>query len=200
MCSGQLFRTGRAVRRLWTDFRHYSLLIVNCTLFLTACEESKQAKKVQPYSGPIEEINDVKLLYSEAAVLRVRLTTAKQFRYENDNRRYPKPVNIVFYGETGQEETTLRSDSGRYDKGKDLYTVMGHVVVIKKQDNQKMLTALLNWSPVSKKIYTDKAVTILSPATGERLQGIGMDAPQDFSRYSIRKTTGIFNIEGGQGF
>ncbi|GAB3750668.1 LPS export ABC transporter periplasmic protein LptC [Spirosoma pomorum] len=161
---------------------------------LVSCESPKETKKVDPYTGPIEEINDVRLLYSEAATMKVKLTTAKQLRYANDNRKYPKQVNIIFYDQNGKEETKLQSDSGKYDKNKDLYTVMGHVVVTKLQNRQKMLTDLLNWSPVTKKIYTDLPVTILSPETGERLQGIGLDAPQDFSRYSIRKTTGIFNI------
>ena len=126
---------------LWTRSIFYSSLIILYLPFvLTACEEAKQTKKVNPYSGPIEEINDVKLLYSEAAKLKVRLTTAKQFRYLNDDRRYPKPVNIVFYNPNGDEITTIRSDSGRYDKAKDLYTVMGNVVVINKQKQDKLLT------------------------------------------------------------
>ncbi len=164
---------------------------------LTACEKPKQPKKVEPYSGPIEEINDVKLLYSEAAKLKVKLTTAKQFRYINDDRRYPKPVNIVFYSPTGEEITTIRSDSGRYDKAKDVYVVMGNVVVVNKQKQEKLLTPELNWKPQTKKVFTDKRVTILSQLTGEKLYGIGLDANQDFSQYSIRKPTGIFNMEGG---
>ncbi|MFD2572760.1 LPS export ABC transporter periplasmic protein LptC [Spirosoma soli] len=177
-----------------------ALLLACLCALLMGCEESKQVKKVQPYKGPVEEINDVKLLYSEAAMLKVRLTTPKQFRYENDNRRYPKPVNIVFYGPAGEEVTTLRSDSGRYDKAKDLYTVMGHVVVINKQKQEKLLTSELNWNPVSKKVFTDKQVAVLSQLTGEKLYGLGLDANQDFSQYSIRKPTGIFNMEGGPGF
>jgi len=178
------------------DHRHLLPTVVLAWLCfcLVSCEEPKQTKKVDPYTGPIEEINDVRLLYSEAATMKVKLTTPRQLRYANDNRKYPKPVNIIFYDQTGKEETKLQSDSGKYDKSKDLYTVMGHVVVTKLQNRQKMLTDLLNWSPVTKKIYTELPVTILSPETGERLQGVGLDAPQDFSRYSIRKTTGIFNI------
>ncbi|WP_262508203.1 LPS export ABC transporter periplasmic protein LptC [Spirosoma fluviale] len=171
------------------------LLCLSCMLF--ACEETKQAKKVNPYTGPIEEINDVKLLYSEAAKLKVKLTTAKQFRYANDDRRYPKPVNIVFYSPTGEEITTIRSDSGRYDKGKDVYVVMGNVVVVNKQKQEKLLTPELNWKPQTKKVYTEKRVTILSQLTGEKLYGIGLDANQDFTQYSIRKPTGVFNMEGG---
>ncbi len=179
----------------------YSLFICGLILIslfvLAACEKPKQPKKVVPYNGPIEEINDVKLLYSEAAKLKVKLTTAKQFRYINDDRRYPKPVSIVFYNPTGEEITTIRSDSGRYDKAKDVYVVMGNVIVVNKQKQEKLLTPELNWKPQTKKVFTDKRVTILSQLTGEKLYGIGLDANQDFSQYSIRKPTGIFNMEGG---
>ncbi|GAB3698075.1 hypothetical protein GCM10027592_22830 [Spirosoma flavus] len=181
---------------VWFRWTFYCSLVIFNYLLL-ACEEPKKIKNVARYTGPIEEINDVKLLYSENAMLKVKLTTAKQYRYENDNRKYPKPVNIVFYGPTGDEVTTLRSDSGRYDRVKDLYTVMGNVVVINKQKQEKLLTPELTWNPVSKKVYTDKRVTVLSQQTGEKLYGVGLDANQDFSQYSIRKPTGIFNMEGG---
>ncbi|GAB2542075.1 hypothetical protein GCM10027085_36470 [Spirosoma aerophilum] len=176
---------------------YLSFILLPFSWLLTACEETKQVKKVNPYNGPIEEINDVKLLYSEAAKLKVKLTTAKQFRYMNEDRRYPKPVYISFYSPTGDEITTIRSDSGRYDKVKDLYTVMGNVVVVNKQKQEKLLTPELNWKPTTKKVFTEKRVTVLSQLTGEKLYGIGLDANQDFSQYAIRKPTGVFNVEGG---
>ena len=137
------------------------------------------------------------MLYSEAAMLKVKLTTARQFRYVNDDRKYPEQVNIVFYSPTGQPITTLRSDSGRYDKAKDMYTVMGHVVVINTQKQEKLMTPALNWKPTTKKVFTEERVTVLSQLTGEKLYGVGLDANQDFSAYSIRKPTGVFNMEGG---
>lgn len=178
-------------------FFYSSFIIYNSSLLFLACGVPKQDKKVTPYEGPIEEINDVKLLYSEAAALKVRLTTPKQLRYANENRRYPEPVNISFYGPSGDEVTTIQSDSGRYDKAKDIYVVMGHVVVINKQKQEKLLTPELTWNPVTKKVYTDKNVTILSQQTGEKLYGVGLDANQDFSKYAIRKVTGVFNVQGG---
>lgn len=170
-------------------------LALGLSFLLLACEEPKQPKKVAPFTGPIEEINDVRLLYSEAAKLKVKLTTAKQYRFLNDNRTYPKPVSIVFYGPAGEEVTTLKSDSGRYDKAKDLYTVIGHVVVVNKQKQETLLTPELNWNPLTKKVFTDKKVAVISQLTGEKLYGVGLDANQDFSQYSIRKPTGVFNVE-----
>ena len=187
------------VRRTLIRAVHYSLFIIHCT-FLLSCEEPKQAKKTAAYTGPIEEINDVKLLYSEAAVLKVKLTTPKQFRYANDDRKYPKPVSIIFYGPAGEEATTLRSDSGRYNKAKDLYTLIGHVVVVDKQKQQKVLSPELNWNPATKKVFTNKRVVVLSQMTGEKLYGTGLDANQNFTNYSVRNPSGVFNAEGGPGF
>lgn len=161
-----------------------------------SCEEQKTAKKYEAYKGPIEEINNVQMLYSEAALMKVRMTTARQLRFLNEDRKYPEEVHIDFYGPTGTDVvTTLRSDSGRYDKAKDLYTVLGNVVVVNKEKQETLETDVLNWNPNTKKIFTERPVTITSKLTGERLKGIGLDANQDFSKYTIRKPTGVFNVE-----
>jgi LPS export ABC transporter protein LptC len=172
--------------------------ILHFTCFiLLSCEEEKKPQRVE-YKGPIEEIKNVRLLYSEAATLKVKMTTARQFRYTNEDRKYPDEVRIEFYDPTGQQVvTTLRSDSGRYEKAKDIYTVMGHVVVINKAKQEKLQTNLLNWNPNTKKVYTENRVIVSSQLTGEKLYGQGLDANQDFSRYAIRKPTGVFNLEGG---
>lgn len=196
----ELMETGSRQRRWFGSFGrtvfiiHHLLLII---LFFTSCEEPKETKEVKRYKGPIEVINDVRLLYSEAALLKVKLTTPKQLRYENDDRKYPEQVNIDFYGPTGETMTTIRSDSGRYDKAKNLYTVMGNVVVVNKQKQEKLLTPVLNWNPVTKKVFTESRVTVISQLTGEKLYGLGLDANQDFTNYRIRKPTGVFNVEGG---
>ena len=201
MRSEKLRIKGRATSQLVGCIRvrpsllYFSLFILHFSLF--SCEEPKETRKVKAYEGPVEEISDVKLLYSEAAFVKVRLTTAKQLRYQNDNRRYPEEVNISFFNPSGQEITTIRSDSGRYDKAKDIYVVMGNVVVVNKQKQEKLLTPELTWSPVTKKVYTEEKVTVLSKLTGEKLNGVGLDANQDFSKYAIRKVTGIFNVQGG---
>jgi LPS export ABC transporter protein LptC len=77
---------------------------------------------------------------------------------------------------------------------------MGNVVVINKQKQEKLTTNELNWNPQTKKVFTEKPVLVQSKLTGESLRGLGLDANQDFSQYSIRKVTGVFNVEGGGGF
>ncbi|WP_229201853.1 LPS export ABC transporter periplasmic protein LptC [Arsenicibacter rosenii] len=174
-----------------------SAVLLTAIAVCGACEENKASKKYEAYKGPIEEINNVQMLYSEGALMKVRMTTPRQLRYLNEDRKYPQEVHIDFYGPTGTDVvTTLRSDSGRYDKAKDLYTVLGNVVVVNKEKQETLETDVLNWNPNTKKVFTDRPVTITSKLTGERLKGIGLDANQDFSRYAIRKPTGVFNVEG----
>ena len=182
--------------KLLTKLFHVSRVVL-FFLLLFSCEEPKETKEVKRYTGPIEVIKDVRLLYSEDAKLKVKLTTPKQLRFENDNRKYPEQVNIEFYSPTGDVLTTIRSDSGRYDKAKNLYTVMGNVVVVNKQKQERLLTPVLNWNPVTKKVFTESRVTVISQLTGEKLYGLGLDADQSFTNYRIRKPTGVFNMEGG---
>lgn len=164
---------------------------------LSGCKEEPAAKKTKPYTGPLEEITDVQVLYSEAAQLKVKMTSPLQYKYQTNDRVYPKTVNIEFYGPDGQIETTLRADSGRYVHAQNFYRVMGNVVVVNKKKNQDLYTPELNWNPTTKKVYTEKPVKILSKATNERLEGVGLDTDQAFSHYFIRKPTGIFRLAEG---
>lgn len=176
----------------------YSLSISVCALLLlAACEDEQAAKEGKPYTGPLEEISNVQVLYSEGGLLKVKMKTPRQLKYQNNDRVYPKQVNIEFFGPDQQVVTTLRADSGRFMSDKNLYKVMGNVVVVNKQKNEELRTDELNWNPQTKKVYTEKRVNILLKNTGERLTGDGLDSNQDFSEYAIRNPKGVFRMESG---
>ena len=73
---------------------------------------------------------------------------------------------------------------------------MGNVVVINKQKQEKLLTPELNWNPQTKKVYTEKRVTVLSQYRRKTLRNWPR-CESGFLQYSIRKATGVFNVEGG---
>ncbi|GAB3936336.1 LPS export ABC transporter periplasmic protein LptC [Larkinella terrae] len=173
-----------------------SLLAVFVAIGLTGCKEESTVKKSEPYTGPLEEINDVQILYSEKAQLKVKMKTPLQYKYQSSDRVYPKTVNIEFYGPDQQVETTLRADSGHYFQAQNYYRVMGNVVVINKKKNEEMYTPELNWNPTTKKVYTDKPVKVLNKNTNERMDGVGLDTDQSFSHYFLRKVNGVFRLNG----
>ncbi|RRB07525.1 LPS export ABC transporter periplasmic protein LptC [Larkinella rosea] len=173
-----------------------SLLASILALGLTGCKEESAVKKTEPYTGPLEEINDVRIHYSELGQLKVKMETPLQYKYQSSDRVYPKTVHIEFYGPDQQVETTLRADSGRYFQAQNYYRVMGNVVVVNKKKNEELYTPELNWNPTTKKVYTEKPVKILSKKSNERLEGVGLDTDQSFSHYFIRKPTGVFRLKG----
>jgi LPS export ABC transporter protein LptC len=169
----------------------YFLLLM---LSLTGCEEEGD-KKVDLYQGPLEEIHDVRLLYSEAGQLRVEVKTPTQFRYGNEDKVFPDTVNISFFDpSTGKVVTTLRSDSGRFDNARNLYIVKGNVLVNNRVEQRRLKTPELYWNPTTQKVYTEEDVLIENLMTGSYTKGKGLDANQDFSYMSIRKPYGIFDF------
>jgi hypothetical protein len=58
-----------------------------------------------------------------------------------------------------------------------------------------MKTDEFNWLPVEKRIFTDKAVQLRTRT--ELVNGVGLDAAQDFSSYSLRKVrNSVVQVDG----
>jgi LPS export ABC transporter protein LptC len=100
---------------------------------------------------------------------------------------------VNFIDDTGVEYSSLRGDSGRFIRKENLYKIMGNVFFYNRKEQQSLATELLYWTPRDKRIYTDKKVQINTPS--RQVQGIGMESDQDFSRYTIRRPTGIFEVD-----
>lgn len=162
-------------------------------LFLTSCEEKKKVEVANKYNGPLMATENLMVMYSDSGRTTVKLTTARQLKFENEDEVYPKAVYVTFYDKNGVEYSSLRGDSGRYEKSKGLYKVMGNVFFFNRLQQQSLSTDLLNWSPLQKKVYTDKRFTIKTPK--EELHGVGMDADQDFTHYTMRRTKGTFAVD-----
>ncbi|KAA6438731.1 LPS export ABC transporter periplasmic protein LptC [Dyadobacter flavalbus] len=164
-------------------------------MLVTACE-SKKNKIGALYTGPLEIVNNVEVKYSEQGRLKVLMKTPKSFRYQNETKIFPDTINISFYDSLGTVVTRLRSDSGRYDQNADVYIVKGNVRVVKSETQETLTTTELNWSPRTRKVFTDKPLAVKNTRTSEITNAIGMDAEQDFTRIKFRKATGIYKFTG----
>lgn len=170
-------------------------VIVLAAWFLTACE-GKQNKVGALYTGPLEVVNDVEVKYSEQGKLKVVMKTPRRLAYQNEAQVFPDTININFYDTTGTIVTRLRSDSGHYDKAADVYIVKGNVRVVKSETEELLKTTELNWSPRTRKVFTEKPLSVINKRTSEITNAIGMDAEQDFTRIKFRKATGIYKFSG----
>ncbi len=176
-------------------FKIICFLFITFNLFLFSCTD-KGNKEIVIYKGPVQEVNKVEVLYSEQGLLKVQMITPLQLTYRNENKVFPDTVNINFYDPSGALITKLRADSGHYDKIQDIFIVLGNVRVVKSLTNEILTTTQLSWSPRTKKVFTDKPLTIVNKAKGEMTKAVGMDADQDFTHIKFRKGTGVFRFEG----
>lgn len=163
----------------------YSMLILS---LLASC--SKGIKRAEPieYKGPAIEADTIVTLYSDSAVVRIRLSADKQFELQNGDREFPHGVFIEFFNPEGLKTTTMVANEGFYFKEKDLYQGVGDVEVISLENDEKLNTEELFWDPAKEEVFTDKFVRIESE--GELHMGEGMVAKQDFSTWRILKPTG----------
>jgi LPS export ABC transporter protein LptC len=188
----------KGIQRFWPKGdNHLSpfCILALCVLLFAACE-SKKDKIGAVYNGPLEIVNDLVVKYSEQGNMKVYVKTPQSLTYQNETRVFPDSVNITFFDSLGTVVTTLRSDSGRYDRNADVYIVKGHVRVVKLETHQILTTTELSWSPGTRKVFTDKALSIRNTQTPEVTNAIGMDAEQDFSRIKLRKMTGTVLSKG----
>lgn len=145
------------------------------------------------YEGPSVEMDSVETLYSDSAIVKIRINAPKQLNFENGNEEYPLGVRLKFYDETGKEISNLRADKAYYIAEEKHYKAVGNVVVRNLETQDRLNTEELYWNPNEERVYTDKFVTIRS--LDEVHKGEGLEATQDFENYQILKPTGTITID-----
>lgn len=161
-------------------------------MFLIGCNTQETAKPIL-YEGPLSEGEDITMHYSEKDVVKVLLNAKKIFEFQNGDREFPEGIYMEFYDELGKLNSTLQANSAYFFKEENKWRGRGNVIVINTAKQEQLNTEELFWKPDTKKIFTDKFVTI--KLQNEVIYGTGLDAAQDLSTYQIKNPEGEFVVE-----
>ncbi|GAA5033638.1 LPS export ABC transporter periplasmic protein LptC [Marivirga lumbricoides] len=169
-------------------------IILLSLLIVSACEDDNAAKKeFEAFTGPIMEVDSVTILYSDSAVVRVKVNAPKQMEFENGDKEFPNTIFIEFFEPDGTLSSTLEAKTAYYTKETNTYKAEGDVEVIGYLEPQKMNSEELYWAPEKEEIYTEKFVRI---ETEDQIStGTGLTAKQDFSSYRILNPSGTIYLE-----
>ncbi|CAN5391974.1 LPS export ABC transporter periplasmic protein LptC [soil metagenome] len=170
---------------------HYRILI-SILFFLSACHKTETPAPVE-YNGPLSEMENVDVLYSENDRIKVKMKAAKILEFKNGDREFPEGLYLEFYNELGILTSTLKANHAFYFKEDDLWRGREKVEVVNIEKKQRLNTEELFWKRNERKIYTDKFVTI--KLENEVVYGTGLDALQDLSSYTIKKVEGEFEVK-----
>ncbi|MBT9392244.1 LPS export ABC transporter periplasmic protein LptC [Hymenobacter sp. NST-14] len=178
-------------------FQTWGLLLATA-LLASACHPADEAAPVKAvdYKGPMLETENVLMLVSDSARLRVRLTAPLQQDYESGDSEYPKGVKLTFLDTDGETViNTITGKYGKFEKNKSLYTMRGDVRVANVPKQQRMNTEEAFYDQNKASIYTKEQTEIKVTTPTEVLTGRGLKANQDFSWYRILTPTGVFTLQ-----
>ena len=166
--------------------------ILAIVLLNSACSQQEAATPVA-YTGPMREVENVEMLYTEKQTIKVKLQAKKIFEFSNGDREFPEGLYLEFYDETGKLTSTLRANSAFFFKAEEKWRGRGKVEVKNLTKGEQLNTEELFWKRDTKRIFTDKFVTIKQET--EVIYGTGLEAAQDLSDYKILKPEGEFDVQ-----
>jgi LPS export ABC transporter protein LptC len=153
----------------------------------------KESAKVLVYEGPLTAAEEIEMLYTEKDIIKLKMKAKKIDDLQNGDREFPEGVYIEFFDETGKLTSTLQANQAYYFKQDNKWRGRGKVEVKNIEKNEQLNTEELFWKPETKKIFTDKFVTIKLQT--EILYGTGLNAAQDLSTYTITNPEGVFDVK-----
>jgi len=175
----------------------YSLTILIIFSFFASCENDLEAikKVINKEEVAIERAQDVEMLYSDSAALRVKVTGPVLLRHLdkiNTREEFPAGIMVEFYDPLQRVQSKLTSKYAiRYEKKKQV--IVRDSVVWLSRKNERLETEELIWDEKTKKVYTDRFVVIKKPE--ETVRGYGFEANQEFTRWKIIAPVGEFNVD-----
>lgn len=168
---------------------HFFILI---SLACVACAQQEAAKPVD-YQGPLREMENVEMYYTENDLIKIKLIAPKIFEFENGDQEFTEGIYLEFYDETGNIKSILRANTAYYFKEENKWRGQGKVEVKNIQKNEQLNTEELFWKQDTRRIFTEKFVTI--KLANEIIYGTGLEAAQDLSEYTIKNPEGEFEVE-----
>ena len=170
----------------------FKFLLLIIVLISWSCAQQETSKPIE-YTGPQREIENVEMLYTEKQTIKVKLQAKKIFEFLNGDREFPEGLYLEFYNEAGVLTSTLQANTAFFFKAEEKWRGRGKVEVKNLAKGEQLNTEELFWKRDTKRIFTDKFVTIRQES--EVLYGTGLEAAQDLSDYTILKPEGEFDVK-----
>lgn len=165
---------------------------------LQSCEEDvtkKGGKKKTNFASQV--IYNANIIQRDSGLVKVRFTAPILEKYELIDSPYveaKKGIYLEFFDSKKPNPGKVWAKYAKYNEKKDTYFAKGHVKII-TNEGQTFVTETINWDKRKKTMYT-KDTVFVSDKDGNILVGSqGMEANDDFSKYTFYNNSGNFNTK-----
>jgi LPS export ABC transporter protein LptC len=167
--------------------------------FFTACENNvKDLPNYRQKQISVDEGKKITAFMSENSRVKAKLTAPYMRRSEIDTPyvEFPNSLHVDFFNDSLKIESTMNARYGKWREQDGKVFLRDSVVVTNILKGDTLYCKELLWDQKSEKFFTDKPVQI-HKSGGTILYGTGLEAPQDFSGYTIFQITGPFAFPAG---
>ena len=178
-----------------TTKRSFILLFLSTLLaFSQACEnDPNEVASLTKKTVEVEEGRNIVGTFSQSAVQKALLKAPLMYRVKADSpyTEFPKTIHVDFYKPDNTIESVVKARYAKY------FETLGKVylrdsVVVYNTTGDTLYCNDLWWDQTANIFYTDKEVVIRTKT--QQLNGSGLWALANFSKYTIKNTTGIVDI------
>lgn len=138
---------------------------------------------------------DVSMLVSDSGVIRYHAISPIWYRYDQDPVKkywyFPEGIELQQLDDDMQPAGNIMADTAYYQEREQLWHLI-HNVRISNVQGERFNTEELYWDGRKQTIYSDSFIHI--ERHHDILEGYGFTSDQSFTKYEIRRTTGIFEI------
>ena len=166
------------------------ILLTGCLTTRTKLEAIKEIQITTDEAYPVETLQNAKLMYSDSAIVRVILNATQMDRYVGDEPylEITKGLKVQFFNPSGSKESELTAQYAKIDEEKNLMEAK-NTVKVKNVNGDLLETEHLVWNEKTEMVYTEEFVKITTK--DEVIYGEGLESNQDFTKYTIKKISGI---------
>lgn len=177
--------------------KYFYLAVCLSGCFFYSCENNvTEVRKLNAKSLGVEEGRNIVLNYTIGGKIKTILKAPVMLRIQDTTNfvEFPQTLTADFYNEAGIVESRLTARYGKYAETKATVFLKDSVKVINFLKGDTLYTDELYWDRMrtGTEFYTEKQVKIRTKT--QVIDGIGMEASQDFRNHHIKKITGTIAV------
>lgn len=171
------------------NIKTYFFLLLSIGLLMSC---SNDMKKVDALVGKkelnVEIAKDVEILYSDSAVVRMKITAPEMHRYlnkTNPKEEWPLGVHVDFYDMNKNPSAWLDAKKAVRLPKKNKIIVEDSVVLF-NQRGDLLKSPKLIWDQTKELLYTDEYVQIIQSENNDTIHGYGFETDKEFKIFKIK--------------
>jgi len=181
-------------------YRIFFAALIGCFFFVSCENDEAEVDGISKKSLGVEEATNIRINYTSGGKIKSVLTAPLMLHVQDTASYFEFPNNLEadFYNDSGRIESVLTAQYGKYKETQSLVFLKDSVRVINLQKGDTLFCKELNWDRQrhGMEFFTDKPVRIRTKT--QVLDGIGMEASQDFNSWHIINPTGVLEVNEPQ--